>query len=207
MLVQKQPDYSFLRVFGCACWPNLRPYNKRKLEFRSQQCAFLGYINLHKGFKCLEILSGRVYIFRDVVFDEAEFPFSKLHSNSNAGARLRAEISLLPVHLLNPQLEYVGDHVANSPENSDDFCEDFGANREGYMDSSGSVQERTDSHADTRDIPGASGSGSENLAAPATSPPRQSAPATSRGILLACRLQPRSLQPLDATGDSLMQRT
>jgi histone deacetylase 1/2 len=26
-------DYSFLRIFGCACWPNLRPYNNRKLDF------------------------------------------------------------------------------------------------------------------------------------------------------------------------------
>jgi histone deacetylase 1/2 len=27
------PDYSFLRTFGCAVWPNLRPYNSTKLEF------------------------------------------------------------------------------------------------------------------------------------------------------------------------------
>ena len=26
-------DYTSLHVFGCACWPNLRPYNKRKLMF------------------------------------------------------------------------------------------------------------------------------------------------------------------------------
>lgn len=47
-----------------------------------------------KGYKFLDVSSGRVYISRDVVFDENDFPFSQLHSN--AGARLRAEISLLP---------------------------------------------------------------------------------------------------------------
>lgn len=83
-----------LRVFGCACWPNLRPYNTRKLAFRSKRCAFLGYSNMHKGFKCLDISTGRIYISRDVVFDEHVFPFSKLHTN--AGARLRYEIELLP---------------------------------------------------------------------------------------------------------------
>jgi histone deacetylase 1/2 len=48
-LFNQTPDYTSLRVFGCACYPNLRPYNRHKLEFRSQQCVFLGYNNLHKG--------------------------------------------------------------------------------------------------------------------------------------------------------------
>ena len=70
-----EPDYTFLRTFGCACWPNLRPYNSRKLQFRSKQCVFLGYNNLHMGFKCLDPAEGRVYISRDVVFDEHVYPF------------------------------------------------------------------------------------------------------------------------------------
>jgi hypothetical protein len=48
---------------------------------------------MHKGFKCLDPSEGRVYISRDVVFDELVFPFSRLHPN--AGARLRAELSVL----------------------------------------------------------------------------------------------------------------
>jgi hypothetical protein len=55
---------------------------------------------MHKGFKCLDVSTGRVYISRDVVFDENTFPFSKLHPN--AGARLQLEILLLPSNLLNP---------------------------------------------------------------------------------------------------------
>jgi hypothetical protein len=107
LLLREKPDYRSLRIFGCSCWPNLRPYNTRKLAFRSTQCVFLGYSSLHKGFKCLEPSSGRVYISRDVVFDENIFPFSELHPN--VGARLREEILLLPDHLLNS-----GDALANS---------------------------------------------------------------------------------------------
>jgi hypothetical protein len=39
-----------------------------------------------------------IYISRDVVFDETVFSFAELHSN--AGARLRTEINLLPSTLL-----------------------------------------------------------------------------------------------------------
>ena len=66
---------------------------------------FLGYSTLHKGFRCLAPKEGRIYISRDVVFDEHVFPFASLHPN--AGARLRAEISILPDALLNPS--HIGD--------------------------------------------------------------------------------------------------
>jgi histone deacetylase 1/2 len=35
-LFKQTPDYKSLRTFGCACWPNLRPYNSRNLQFRSK---------------------------------------------------------------------------------------------------------------------------------------------------------------------------
>jgi hypothetical protein len=92
-LLHQKPDYSMLRTFGCACWPNLRPYNTRKLQFCSKRCVFLGYSNIHKGFKCLDVSEGRVYISRDVIFDESVFPFHELHPN--AGARLKEEVLLL----------------------------------------------------------------------------------------------------------------
>jgi hypothetical protein len=71
---------------------------------------------MHKGVKCLDIHTSRVYISRDVIFDENIFPFTNLHSN--AGARLRSEITLLPPALLNPNIpdqggEIIDDHVAN----------------------------------------------------------------------------------------------
>ena len=113
-LLNEKPDYHSLRVFGCACWPNLRPYNTHKLQFRSKQCVFLGYSSLHKEFKCLDISSGRVYISRDVIFDENIFPFHAL--NPNAGARLRSKILLLPS---NHGGINKGDHMVDAPNFSD----------------------------------------------------------------------------------------
>jgi histone deacetylase 1/2 len=49
-LYGEELDYTSLRTFGCAVWPNLRAYNTRKLQFRSKRCVFIGYSNSHKGF-------------------------------------------------------------------------------------------------------------------------------------------------------------
>jgi hypothetical protein len=75
----------------------------------------------------LDISTGRVYISRDVVFDENVFPFSKLHSN--AGARLRSEILLLPPSLLNSSVEEqtVDDHMFN------DACNNVSGTQSGAM--------------------------------------------------------------------------
>ena len=67
LLLKQKPDYRSLSIFGCACWPNIRPYNTRKLSFRSIRCAFLGYSSLHKGFKCLDITTRRVYIYQETL--------------------------------------------------------------------------------------------------------------------------------------------
>jgi hypothetical protein len=53
---------------------------------------------MHKGFKCLDASSGRIYISRDVVFDENVFSFSKLHPNVDS--RLHSKILLLPPSLI-----------------------------------------------------------------------------------------------------------
>jgi hypothetical protein len=79
--------------------------------------VFLGYINLHKGFKCLDLAEGHIYISRDVVFDERVFPFASLRPN--AGARLRVEMHLLTDVLLNPTSSLgnvnLSDHNTGSP--------------------------------------------------------------------------------------------
>jgi hypothetical protein len=66
LLFNEKPNYSGLSTFGCACWPNLKPFNTHKLQFYSKQCVFLGYINMHKGFKCIDVAGGRAYISRDI---------------------------------------------------------------------------------------------------------------------------------------------
>jgi histone deacetylase 1/2 len=74
---QKTPDYKSLKVFGCLCYPFIRPYNNHKLQYQLVQCIFLGYNLNNKGYLCLDYLTGRVYVTPHVVFDETQFPFNK----------------------------------------------------------------------------------------------------------------------------------
>lgn len=55
MVHNHEPDFNFLKVFGCECWQNPRPYNKHKFPTRSIPCLFLGYSPIHKGYKCLDL--------------------------------------------------------------------------------------------------------------------------------------------------------
>ena len=53
VLYGRKPDYKFIKVFGCACFPYLQPYNKHKLAFKTSKCLFMGYSPFHKGYRRL----------------------------------------------------------------------------------------------------------------------------------------------------------
>lgn len=76
VLLKKSLDLSHLRVFGCACYPNLRPYNSHKFEFHSEICVYLGLSPVHKGSQCL-LSTGKIIISRHVTFNENLFPFQE----------------------------------------------------------------------------------------------------------------------------------
>lgn len=86
---------------------------------------------MHKGFKCLNVSTGRIYISRDVVFDEQIFPFSQLHAN--AGAQLRKEVVPLPPNLLNPGgVSCVTPDITNISGSSDALQEFTAENSESF---------------------------------------------------------------------------
>lgn len=74
VLLKKSLDMSSLKIFGCACYPYLRPFNTKKFQYRTNKCAYLGFSSVHKGHTCLTT-SGKVVISRHVIFNEVEFPF------------------------------------------------------------------------------------------------------------------------------------
>jgi hypothetical protein len=75
-LLGTEPSCEHLRVFGCACYPNMSATAPHKLAPRSIRCTFLGYSSDHKGYHCLDPSVNRIIISCLVIFDEADFSFS-----------------------------------------------------------------------------------------------------------------------------------
>lgn len=110
-LFQQNPDYGFLKVFGCACFPLLRSYNRHKLEFRSHECVFLGYSTSHKGYKCLSP-TGCMFISKNVIFNELKFPYSELF-NSHTISPSTPSHTLPPIPIITQHVPHL--QAAPSP--------------------------------------------------------------------------------------------
>uniref|UniRef100_A0A803PPU2 Integrase catalytic domain-containing protein n=1 Tax=Cannabis sativa TaxID=3483 RepID=A0A803PPU2_CANSA len=97
-------EYNFLKTFGYACFPFLRPYNQHKFQFKTSKCVFLGYSPFHKGYRCLHS-SGRIYIARNVNFNEHEFPYSTLFSSKPTVSSYNN--NLAPAYVIPSILDYI----------------------------------------------------------------------------------------------------
>lgn len=71
----KIPNYTMLKKFSYVCYLYIRFYNFYKFEFHPKKCVFISYYTEYKGYKYLDA-SGRVYIIRNIEFNEKDFPFT-----------------------------------------------------------------------------------------------------------------------------------
>ena len=114
------PDLSRLKLFGCACYPHLKPYTTHKLEPRTKECLFLGYSSNSEGYLCLDVQSHHLYTSRHVLFNESKFPFTILSSSFTSSSSPTSTIlnslwlsNLLYLHSSN-QLSLSGPYIPQS---------------------------------------------------------------------------------------------
>lgn len=69
-LTTTKPNVSYLRVFGCVCYVFVPSHLRHKMEKKAIRCVFVGYDSQRKGWRCCDPNSGKVYVSRNVIFDE-----------------------------------------------------------------------------------------------------------------------------------------
>ncbi|KAI3781572.1 hypothetical protein L2E82_11589 [Cichorium intybus] len=79
MIYGVEPNFNFLRVFGCLCFAT-KLNNLDKFAPRSEKCVLIGFSNLKKGYKLLSLDDKSVFFSRDVRFYESVFPLKLITS-------------------------------------------------------------------------------------------------------------------------------
>lgn len=81
-----------LKVFGCLCFVS-KHTPQHKFDARSRKRAFLGYENGTKGYVVLDTSNKEIFISRNVLFHEMQFPFLK---DSPHNITISPQIDTLP---------------------------------------------------------------------------------------------------------------
>ena len=69
----RKPDVSHLRVFGCMAYAHVPDNERRKLDKKSKKMRFVGYSLTSKGYRLFDETNQKMYIWRDVEFNENDF--------------------------------------------------------------------------------------------------------------------------------------
>ncbi|RDX93180.1 hypothetical protein CR513_24601, partial [Mucuna pruriens] len=76
-LYDKSLDLSHLHVFGSVCYTSTLVANRKKFHSRVRNCLFLGYRTSVKGFILFNLHNRKLFLSRNITFNETFFPFSK----------------------------------------------------------------------------------------------------------------------------------
>ena len=70
MFYGKKPNLSHIRIFGSIAFIHIPNQKQQNLDPKSETCILVGYLLEQKGYKCFNPSTRKVWVSRDVVFDE-----------------------------------------------------------------------------------------------------------------------------------------
>ena len=66
----KKVNYLFMRTFGCKAFVHIDKENRTKLEAKSKECTFIGYMVDDFGYRLWDYENHKIITSKDVVFNE-----------------------------------------------------------------------------------------------------------------------------------------
>ncbi|KAG6470766.1 hypothetical protein ZIOFF_071844 [Zingiber officinale] len=70
LLFDAKPNVKYLRVFGSICYVHVSDSQRSKLDAKAIKCIFVGYDEQRKGWRCMDPMTNKCVVSRDVIFDE-----------------------------------------------------------------------------------------------------------------------------------------
>ncbi|XP_074287862.1 uncharacterized protein LOC141613020 [Silene latifolia] len=117
ILFDKTPDYTELRVFGCQYYALQYTPSKDKFASKGKKCIFIGYPFGQKAFKLYDLDTHKIFVSKDVVFQESIFPFKSQTSNSTTNTtHSPLEFPILHPEILDDGTDHP--HVSDNPVSS-----------------------------------------------------------------------------------------
>jgi len=77
----KKPSVKHFRVFGCIAYVHIPDVHRKKLDDKSKKCVHLGVSEESKAYKLYDPIEEKIFLSRDVVFEETKG--WKLNEKSN----------------------------------------------------------------------------------------------------------------------------
>jgi hypothetical protein len=65
-----KPNVTHLRVFGSVTYAKISYARRTKLDDKNEKCIFFGYSYRRMGYKLYNLITKKVIISRDVIFEE-----------------------------------------------------------------------------------------------------------------------------------------
>lgn len=60
-------------MFGCIAFVHVHSHNRSKLDPRARNCVFIRYSPKQKGYKCYDTTTKKVFVSRDVTFENTPY--------------------------------------------------------------------------------------------------------------------------------------
>ena len=76
----KKPDISNFRVFGCTAYAHVPDFSRQKFDQKAVKMRFVGYSLTQKGYRLYDESKRKIFIRRDVIFNETFSPVVRFTS-------------------------------------------------------------------------------------------------------------------------------
>ena len=116
----KQPDLTYLRIFGCEGMAYVEKPKRSKFEPKTERCIYLGPSRTHSNDTCKlwQISTGTIIFRRNVTFNERVFPGQKIQIKPGSNSKNDTGEDLIGLEFLDEGTRYT---ITGTSDNDGDL--------------------------------------------------------------------------------------